>query len=420
MRLLSALITCARAQVFERTYAAGRWLQCAATTRTIDMNRTSDIHVEKVKVLSSPLYVACGVAKTSKAQRRIAMRPLHWRAPLVPVGEGDIDLYPLLDQLSECGLGHGCIFRDFNVPEGCPHTLANAISWRSCGASHARIVACTRELLDDDDVSGHDARHVIPEVARVLEISQAKRTALGHWRESKPIAESKDDRAAFRRAVDLARRARTRAGNLSAMADRYSSVCAEKVVADTTRTICLLAVREQLARWGDLVPDNASDQVAEIHSSFFADAEGADEGDTPRHTAAIVLQQIADGHSAREAAAAIQAAGGADAVAEAPAADDAEAAEPAVGGDGDDEETGPQHGVPVVEEAPTGGTPVGVLISRIALNPAQADLALVNDYLADRAGGVLGVSPEAHATIMSSLETAHTFAVGRAFPAPGE
>ena len=175
------------------------------------------------------------------------------------------------------------------------------------------------------------------------------------------------------------------------------------MTADTARTICLLAMREQLSRWGEHVPVTAIQQMSDIHSSFFAHDEGSDGAESPTHAAAAVLQGIADGHAARNAAAAIEAAGGEDALAAIETANDGDA--PTTNAQAIDEAAptrtnGADHGA----EAPPGGTPVGVLISSVSLNPAQADLAFVNDYLAIRAGGVLGMSADAHAATIASVD----------------
>ena len=68
----------------ERAYAGGGWLEAAASTRSKDMQRTPKITVVNTKVLGQSTLVACGIAKRSKAGSQKEMRPLAWRAPLIP------------------------------------------------------------------------------------------------------------------------------------------------------------------------------------------------------------------------------------------------------------------------------------------------------------------------------------------------
>ena len=192
------------------------------------------------------------------------MRPLAWRAPIIPI-TGKIDLEPLLDSMVDSD--EGCVFRDFEVRGGKPHTISNAVEWANSAASHDTIVKSIREILDDPSVGGHDSRHVMPEIGRALGLPRHLREALGYWRGEKIVADTPDDKRAIARAVTRAREQRGRAGRLAACSDRYASVDAEPVEQDATRAACLLAAREQLAVWGDDIPSSSRDQIEAIAAS---------------------------------------------------------------------------------------------------------------------------------------------------------
>ena len=48
------------------------------------------------------------------------------------------------------------------------------------------------------------------------------------------------------------------------MSDRYASVFADSVEQDITRATCMLAAREQMRIWGDLVPESRLEQIRVI------------------------------------------------------------------------------------------------------------------------------------------------------------
>ena len=248
---------------FVRAYAAGRWLCVAATTRTIDMQRTPSIHFETTRALARDIVVVCGISKRSKAPSALEMRPLAWRAPLIAIDGGEVCLEPLLEAMTTFE-GNSCVFLDFIVPPGEPKSIYKATAWAPRAAPHGTIVGAVREILDDEDLGGHDERHVIPEIARGLKLPRHVREAVGHWRPQPHVADSRDDRAAVARATALARERRNRAGALASCADRYSSVGAAPVEQDSTRAMCLLAARDLLC--SDEVPESASEQIAEIAS----------------------------------------------------------------------------------------------------------------------------------------------------------
>jgi len=192
------------------------------------------------------------------------MRPLAWRAPIIPVSQDDIDLQPMVEAM--VGSDKGCIFRDFVVPEGAPHTVGNAIAWANKAASHATIVTSLIELLSPSLgaeraalIGGHCARHVLPEVGKALKLPREIRESLGYWREH-PVIANEGDRAALARAITQARQRSTRAASIASSADRYASVDAATVVQDEARIACLLAIREA---YQPLVPEDG--RLLEVH-----------------------------------------------------------------------------------------------------------------------------------------------------------
>ena len=247
---------------FERAFSGGGWLEAAASTRTKDMQRTAKINVVRTQVLGSETLVACGVAKRSKARSQKQMRPLAWRAPLIPIGDGEVDLEPLLESMPDSE--DGCVFRDFDVPKGKPHSIVHAIAWRDRPASHATVVRSLRDIAEDPDLDGHDARHIMPEVGRGLRMPRHQREALGYWAAETVVADSADDPSAFAAAVRLARKKKTRMGALASNADRYSSVAAAPVEQDATRATCLLALKEVVETWGAHIPESCEDQISAI------------------------------------------------------------------------------------------------------------------------------------------------------------
>jgi hypothetical protein len=219
---------------------------CSASPRTKDMQRTPKIEITRTDVLGSKMYVAHGIARKSKAKAKKQMRPLYWRTPIIPIGE-DVDLAPLLANMPDSA--DGCVFRDFVVPKGKPHSIVHAIAWSNKPASHATIVRSLGDIVGDE-MKGHGPRHVIAELARGLRFSRNRREAVGYWAGEKIVADDPEDREAFRLAVALARKRKSRLGAIAACSDRYSSVNAAPAEQDATRALCLLAAREQMAIWG--------------------------------------------------------------------------------------------------------------------------------------------------------------------------
>jgi hypothetical protein len=87
------------------------------------------------------------------------------------------------------------------------------------------------------------------------------------------VADGPEDREAYRLAVALARKRQSRLGAISACSDRYSSVNAAPAEQDATRAVCLLAAREQMAAWGENVPESNLQQISIIMAAN--DAKGA-------------------------------------------------------------------------------------------------------------------------------------------------
>jgi hypothetical protein len=81
------------------------------------------------------------------------------------------------------------------------------------------------------------------------------------------VADSTEDQAAYARAVTLARKRKTRMSAIASCADRYSSKDAAPVEQDDTRATCLIAMRDQMAIWGEDVPVSTRDQIAAIMSA---------------------------------------------------------------------------------------------------------------------------------------------------------
>ena len=253
---------------FQRAYAGGGWSTIAAGTRTIDMQRTAAVHFEKTTILGHERMVLTGVASRSKAQSKLKMRPLAWRAPIIPISQDDIDLQPMVEAM--VGSDKGCSFRDFVVPEGAPHTIGNAIAWDNKAAPHATIVTSLIELLSPSLgaeraslIGGHCARHVLPEVGKALKLPREIRESLGYWREH-PVIANEGDRAALARAITQARQRNTRAASIASSADRYASVDAATVVQDEARIACLLAIREAYQGWNGNVPTETRKQIEAI------------------------------------------------------------------------------------------------------------------------------------------------------------
>ena len=246
------------ASKFERAYAGGGWTTFAASLRTVDLRRTPKVRFESSLVLGKRTRVMCGETTRSKARKKLEMRPLAWRAPIIPISGDDVDLQPMIDAMPDSA--NGGIFRDFVTAPGAPHTIDNAIEWLDKLASHDTIVKSLRVLTGDDSIGGHHGRHVNPEIARALGLPRHTREAIGYWREQ-PVIGDANDAAAIARAVTQARKRRTRAGALASCADRYSSVDAQAVEQDAARAACMLAARELFERG---VPSTTREQIEAI------------------------------------------------------------------------------------------------------------------------------------------------------------
>jgi hypothetical protein len=255
------------ASEFERAYAGGGYLMCAASTRSIDMQRTGKIEFEAVPITDNhKVLVATGIASRSKAKSRYKMQPLAWRAPVVRVGKGDtVDLQPLIGVMATQPEEKGGVFRDYVPRTGCPKKLRFAAKWTNGVASGETIEEGLQHIArrkltvaQAARMRRHGARHVVPELSRSMKIGAGRRQALGYWRGEKAIAESADDRVAFRRAIKLARETATKNEKRCAMANRYSSVFAALTENDDTRTAVLLNARAVYAK---TTGEDAEDQV---------------------------------------------------------------------------------------------------------------------------------------------------------------
>ena len=211
VRLLEQKTVDPHASEFERAYAGGGWLTVASSTRVVDLQRTSKLRFEQSSVLGRQTIIACGTARKSKARSKLQMKPLPWRAALIPIGGGDVDLQPLVRSMPDSE--DGCVFRDFVVPPGMPHVIGNATAWALRPASHETVVKSLRQITGTDDLGGHNGRHVLPEVARGLQLPKQMREALGYWRQQPTIGDP-SDAAAVARALTKARQRQTRAGAL--------------------------------------------------------------------------------------------------------------------------------------------------------------------------------------------------------------
>ena len=261
------------------------------------------------------------------------------------------------------------------------------------------------QAIIEDDCDGHDARHVVPEVGRALDLSKSKRQGLGHWRGEKTIADDKRDMTAFRRAITAARSRATRSGRLAEMADRYASVYAESVVMDDARACCLLAIREQIARWdadGVSIPESTREQIAAIHASAAASSPKTKRlrnlaGSLPH--AHDATANTGDHGDDDRAGGAQSDDGDVRANSTAPPAngDDADATGAAIaasaiaGGLADAEVLGVLATQP--EPASPDAAVIGSRVALIELSEEQADQAVASHYLAERAGALLGYIP---------------------------
>ena len=254
--------------VYERAYAGGGWLQYASSTRVKDLQRTPSLSTQKCVIAGKRTTVICGTATRSKARAQLGMRPLAWRAPVIPLD--DVDMRPLMESFPAGG--DGCVFRDFVTPANRPHRIAYACGWANRAAKHETIVQALRDITGDQELGGHCSRHNLPEIGRALRLPRHVREALGYWRVQPIIADSENDVAAVARAVERAREQRGKATALSSQADRYSSVDGARVELDQTRGACLLAAREEASMWrvDDPIWNSTMEQIEAISQCYFS------------------------------------------------------------------------------------------------------------------------------------------------------
>ena len=255
---------------FEQAYAGASWLTTAGVTRTIDTRRTKSLHFENADFHGTSYTVAVGMTERSKGTSRATMRALCWRAPIVTLDQQAVNLLPALASME----GGESLFRDFTTEPGQAHVITNAIAWADKTASHETVVASQKALLRAvlgeeraDAVGGHDHRHVLPEVARVINVSRERREQLGYWRSQGVVGEGAQDRAAIGRAIQAARTASTKSGPLRFQSDRYSSVDADPISSDETRIMCLRLISGTLHKWragGGTAPGSSKKQLQAI------------------------------------------------------------------------------------------------------------------------------------------------------------
>ena len=268
---------------FPRAYAAGLYLAISGSLRIKDCQRTAKVLVDECEVLGHPTLVANGIARKSKAVSVTKMKPLAWRAPLIPTWVGhEVDISCLLDSMADMPAGSGCMFRDFYVDEGMPHRIYNATAWADRAASHDTVVQAARDIIgsfaclgdEAEEFTGHKLRHVIPELGRALEFSIETREGLGYWAKSGAVGDANSARDQAR-AIELARARRSRAGNMANMAQRYGSVVAAPAEQDDARAACLLAIRAAVSSWtngdetgyGASAPSTVAEQLRKIKSA---------------------------------------------------------------------------------------------------------------------------------------------------------
>ena len=231
---------------YERAYGGGGYLGCASSLRVIDLIRTPDLTFEEVVIDGEEMVVAKGTARESKDKDNITMKPLPWRAPLVRLGKHPVDLEPLINSFPEGK--KGTIFRDFKVNKGARKIIQNAKKWKNKPAEHHVIVESLRELarptIGDraDSLHGHDQRHLLPEVARGLQLPVHVRETIGWWRSQPPLATGPGDAAAMEEAQRIARSAKKNGARKQFMSDRYSFVSGRKVESDAARAHCMKAM----------------------------------------------------------------------------------------------------------------------------------------------------------------------------------
>ena len=233
---------------FTRAYAGACYLGGASSLRVIDQRRTPSLRFELVEVEGEEVTIACGVTRVSKDKNRATMKPLAWRAPIIQIGPKHVDLAPLLDSFveDEDGTITGSMYRDFEVPEGAKKVITNAIGWKDKVAPYKTVVASQVAILSlylgaarARVLGGHDQRHTVPEIARVLGLARSVREGLGYWRSPPEVADDEADAQARARAINAARTVRSRAGAIAFSSDRYSSADGQQIEQDWARVACL-------------------------------------------------------------------------------------------------------------------------------------------------------------------------------------
>ena len=163
--------------MFVRAYSAAAWLTTAASLRIVDAQRTGAVRFENTTVSGARYTIACGTARSSKGASQLTMQPLPWRAPIIPISQGE---GPSLEQLLMSfppQHQRGSMFRDFVVPRGQRKSIVNATAWADTAATHAMVVRSLQDVLEPavgrvraDACGGHDSRHTLPEVSRVIQL----------------------------------------------------------------------------------------------------------------------------------------------------------------------------------------------------------------------------------------------------------
>jgi len=247
--------------------AGAAWLQCASSLRIVDQLRTPDIRFLRVLIAGRHHLVVAGRATRSKGTTAISMRPLPWRAPIIPItsdGRG-VNLTPLLEAMR-------------HVPTMYPKWLSAEGKWGDSPAPFERIVRELRDILQGfpgitseriAEAAGHDARHLIPEVARVAQFTRPVREALGYWR-SPPVVVERADRDAEDRALEAARSARQRTGWAAFTSDRYSAVDGEPIENDEARAAALHLVRAVVTQQGTSIPRDTDAQLRLVRAASVA------------------------------------------------------------------------------------------------------------------------------------------------------
>jgi hypothetical protein len=274
------------ASAFDRAYAGGGWLQVPSRLRVKDMQRTPEVTVRYTECFGDRFQVATGTAARSKAPSQAQMRPLPWRAPLIPMSSDDrVDLDPLFDSMPQSS--NGCVFRAFACDQGAAGAkdIEHAVEWLDRAATHDEVCNALTSVArrayvrygltppEDDVVGGHMGRHNVPESGRLIKLPKASRERLGYWRAQPAISDSTEDSQAVERALTIARQRKQRMGRIADCADRYSSVDAAPLEMDEEVTACLLAIKGAFDKFkaeGVPIPPRTADQAAAIKSQHDA------------------------------------------------------------------------------------------------------------------------------------------------------